>query len=278
MTAILAPQLPGPIVYPDSDGEPMSDNTEQGRWIFVFHGNLSVLMDGKAFVAMNLLWYAREGFLEERAAPDVFVAFGRPKGKRGSYKQWEEDDVVPQVVFEIRSPGNSDEEMAKKYLFYEEHGVQEYYIYDPDTNELKVYLRRGSVFIRQNFTDEYISPLLGIRFDLTGEEMVVYYPDGRRFLTFEELDAERRKEAELRTTAEKRATAAEQRLQSTQAELQTAKERATTAEQKLQSTEEAFLTAKAQAARVAELSRKVLLQQATPEEILELQKLLQPPA
>jgi len=30
-----------------------------------------------------------------------------------------------------------------------------------------------------------------IRFDLTGPEMVVYLPDGRRFLTFEELQAER---------------------------------------------------------------------------------------
>ena len=278
MTPILAPQSPGPIVYPDSDGEPMSDNTKQARWITVFHGNLSVLLHGKAFVALNLLWYARENFPEECAAPDVFAAFGRPQGERGSYKQWEEGDVAPQVVFEIRSPGNSDEEMAKKSIFYEEHGVEEYYIYDPETNDLQVFRRRGTVFIRQNFVDEYTSPRLGIRFGLTCDEMRVFYPDGRRFLTFEELDAERVKEIELRIAAEQHATTAEKRAT-------TAEKRATTAEEKLQSTEQELLTAKdrattaeQRATRLAELSRKLFAQQATPEEILELQQLLQPPA
>ena len=33
-------------------------------------------------------------------APDVMVVFGRPDGERRSYKQWEEDNLAPQVVFE----------------------------------------------------------------------------------------------------------------------------------------------------------------------------------
>ncbi|NEX15989.1 MAG: hypothetical protein C1943_04960 [Halochromatium sp.] len=28
-------------------------------------------------------------------APDLFVVFGRPKGRRGSYRQWEEDGIAP---------------------------------------------------------------------------------------------------------------------------------------------------------------------------------------
>ncbi len=95
---------------------------------------------------------------------------------------------------------------------------------------------------------------------------------------------ERRKEAELRlaaeqkaTTAEKRATAAEQKLQSTEGELRTAKERASTAEQKLLSAEKELVTARDRTARLAELSRKVIAQQATPDEILELQRLLESP-
>ncbi len=40
-------------------------------------------------------------------APDVMVVFGRPKGRRGSYKQWQEDNIAPQVVFAILSPSNS---------------------------------------------------------------------------------------------------------------------------------------------------------------------------
>lgn len=52
-----------------------------------------------------LLWYPVESHPEIRTAPDVLVVFGRPKGHRGSYKQWEEDNIPPQVVFEILSPG-----------------------------------------------------------------------------------------------------------------------------------------------------------------------------
>ena len=76
-----------------------------------------------------------EGKPEICIAPDALVAFGRPKGDRGSYKQWEEEDA-PQVVFEVLSPNNRVIEMERKLLFYELYGVQEYYIYDPDYFEL----------------------------------------------------------------------------------------------------------------------------------------------
>ena len=63
-------------------------------------------------------------------------SFGRPKGNRGSYKQWEEAGIAPQVVFEILSPGNRFHAMQQKFQFYEKHGVEEYYIYDPDDGAL----------------------------------------------------------------------------------------------------------------------------------------------
>ena len=63
------------------------------------------------FVAGDLLWYPVEGKPSIRTAPDVMVVFGRPKGDRGSYKQWEEDGIAPQVVFEVLSPGNRAGEM-----------------------------------------------------------------------------------------------------------------------------------------------------------------------
>jgi hypothetical protein len=42
------------------------------------------------FVAGDLLWYPVEGDNKTGIAPDALVAFGRPQGHRGSYKQWEE--------------------------------------------------------------------------------------------------------------------------------------------------------------------------------------------
>ena len=73
--------------------------------------------------------------------------------------------------------------------------------------------------------------------------MKVYYPDGRRFLTFEELEAERLQAEQRAQKAEQRAQAAEHRV-----------------------------------ARLSELSRRILQQQATPDELQELQQLLEQPA
>jgi Uma2 family endonuclease len=61
-----------------------------------------------------------------RIRPDVLVALGRPKGERRSYRQWEEDNVAPQVVFEVLSPGNRPGEMDEKFQFYQRYGVDEY--------------------------------------------------------------------------------------------------------------------------------------------------------
>ncbi len=36
-----------------------------------------------------------EGSVKTRQAPDVMVVFGRPKGRRGSYKQWEKNNIIP---------------------------------------------------------------------------------------------------------------------------------------------------------------------------------------
>src|SRR5262249_20740246 len=136
-----------PIVYPESDGLPMAENTKQLRWIVVLYGNLAALFrDAPAvFVGGNQFWYPVEGEPEIRAAPDVYVVFGRPKGDRGSYQQWQEGGLPMTVVFEVLSPGNTHAEMVQKHSFYEEHGAEEYYVYDPDKNSLLVYMRQGEL-------------------------------------------------------------------------------------------------------------------------------------
>src|SRR6185437_3577649 len=99
----------------------------------------------------------------------------RPRGERRSYQQWREADVAPQIVFEILSQSNTGPEMEEKEAFYTEYGVEEYYIYDPDKDHLDVYLRQGTVLRRKWVLHEFTSPKLGIRFDLTGPEMQVFY-------------------------------------------------------------------------------------------------------
>jgi Uma2 family endonuclease len=175
----------------------MSDNTVQFRWIVLLKENLDCLFAGdpNVFVAGDLLWYPVEGSPQIRLASDVMVVVGRPKGDRGSYRQWEEANVVPQVVVEILSPGNTAKEMAKKQQFYDRYGVEEYYIYDPDVNDLTIFCRQEGRLEIIDIAD-WQSPRLGIRFLLTAEAMEVYYPDGRQFLTSIELSERANREAE----------------------------------------------------------------------------------
>jgi Uma2 family endonuclease len=230
------------IHYPESDGKPMADNTKQFQWIYRLAGNLEALFSDRpdVFVSGNQNWYPVEGEPEICQAPDVYVVFGRPKGHRGSWKQWEEDNVPMTVVFEVLSPGNTYQEMADKLAFYDDYGVEEYYIYDPDTNRLDAFVRSGTALPRvRGSLHNFVSPRLGIRFDLSGPETVVRYPDGRPFLTIEELQRQQQQIEQRAEKAEQRADRAERR-----------------------------------ATRLAELAQKVLLQQATTEEQEELRSLL----
>jgi Uma2 family endonuclease len=195
-----------PIIYPESDGKPMAENTKQYRWITAIKGNLDILYRGRAdvFVAGDLLWYPVEGQPGTCTAPDVLVALGRPKGDRGSYQQWNEGGQPPQVVFEILSPGNRDAEMVRKAVFYQVHGIQEYYLYDPDSDVLSVFVRQGEALVEQKISASFWqSPLLGITFDLGSDEgLRLFYPDGQPFLSFEEFADQLERERASRLAAE----------------------------------------------------------------------------
>ena len=195
------------IIYPDSDGKPMGDNTLQIDWINKFHYGLEAQYrtDPNVFVANNLLWYPVFGNNRLRVAPDVLVALGRPKGRRGSYQQWLEGGLAPTVVFEIRSPGNRAGELRRKFRFFQRYGVQEYYLYDPDRFELHGWQRRGNRFTLIAGMDGWVSPALGIRFDLAAGELRVFGRGGEEFLLFCEIEERRQQERQRTVEANLRA-------------------------------------------------------------------------
>jgi Uma2 family endonuclease len=178
------------IHYPDSDGNPMADNTKQFKLIVMIKENLDIWYAPMAnvFVAGDLLWYPIEGDNATRLAPDTMVAFGTGKGDRGSYQQWNENNIAPQVVFEILSSSNFAPEMEEKRKFYETHGVEEYYSFDPDRLRLKGWLRADDRLIAIPDMNGWISPRLQTRFAQVNGELEIYRPDGRKFLTSVELD------------------------------------------------------------------------------------------
>jgi Uma2 family endonuclease len=215
-----APSLmptPDSVIYPECDGEPMAENTEQYRYIVLIRENLEELfLDRRdVFVAADLLWYAVEGQPTIRQAPDVMVAFGRPKGRRGSYQQWQEGGISPQVVFEILSPGNRAGKMEEKFEFYQRYGVQEYYVFDPDSGALQGYVRQGDQLVEVLFMQGWLSPRLQVRFEVVGKELDLIRPDGTRFTSFSE---ERRRAKEQSRRAEEQSRRAEEQKQQAEQE------------------------------------------------------------
>ncbi|MFZ1640951.1 MAG: Uma2 family endonuclease [Candidatus Contendobacter sp.] len=202
------------IIYPDSDGKPMADNTRQFRYIVTIQGGIAALFADRpdVFVAGDLLWYPVEGNNKLRAAPDTMVVFGRPPGDRGSYMQWREDGLAPQVVFEVMSPGNTVAEMTRKFRFYEQYGVEEYYVYDPDRGSLDGWIRQDGRLEDIPEMEGWVSPRLGIRFSLEGMDLALYRPDGRRFETFLELEQRAENERQRAENERQRAERLAERL------------------------------------------------------------------
>ncbi|MGK7924228.1 MAG: Uma2 family endonuclease [Spirulina sp.] len=200
------PSIDDDLLYPDSDGKPLADNTTQFRLIVTIKGGLDSLFKDRedVFVAGDLFWYpvklTKQQILEreepQRQAPDVMVVLGRPKGDRGSYKQWEEENIPPQVAFEILSPGNKKKDMDTKFKFYQQHGIEEYYLYDPKKNRLQGWLRKGKKLEVIPQMEGWTSPRLGIKFSIAEGELVLFHPNGERFASYVEIVEQRDRERE----------------------------------------------------------------------------------
>ncbi|NEO84705.1 MAG: Uma2 family endonuclease [Spirulina sp. SIO3F2] len=214
----LSPQT----LYPDSDGKPMADNTLQYRWIVRLVSNLQYLLrDEVAFVAGDLQWYPMQvqDYPAPCQAPDAMVVLGRPDGDRGSYQQWKEDNVAPQVVFEILSPSNTHHEMAKKQMFYQEHGVLEMYFYDPKSYDFWGFTRASSTkncMLVTPLNLPWTSPILQIRFELFEDGLAVFYPDGEPFKEPQEVFAERNQAQQLQTQTQAQLAQAQEQLEQAQ--------------------------------------------------------------
>ena len=170
--------------YPSRDGTPMSDNMLQFRWITTIQGGLDALFldDPQVVVAGDCLCYPVEGNNKIRSAPDTMVIFGRPRGDRESYIQHREDGIPVHVVFEVLSPGNRAGAMRRKLAFYEKYGVEEYYVLDPNFSRHKGYLRAGDRLVPIPDLFGWVSPRLGIRFEMTQQMkqvLRILTPEGR---------------------------------------------------------------------------------------------------
>ena len=69
---------------------------------------------------------------------------------------------------------------------------EEYYLYDPNNGRLIGYLRTGDKLAEIGQMEGWTSPRLKIQFFLAGINLELFGPDGRVFVSYLELDRQRR--------------------------------------------------------------------------------------
>lgn len=201
-------------LYPESDGKPMAETDIHAQCLIDLRTALDNYFrnDPNVYVSGNLLVYYVEGNPAKCFAPDVFVVRGVPKGQRRIYKLWEEG-VAPQIVIELTSRKTWREDLQTKWRLYEELGVQEYFIFDPEydylDDPLVGYRLEDGKYVALEVNDQRInSEVLGLELVDTGETLRLFDPATDQFLpnagesaaAYQELQAAQKHTAELEAT------------------------------------------------------------------------------
>lgn len=164
------------------------ESTRRLRWIVTLQGGLDALLRNRrdVMVAGSVPWFLTPE-ARDTATPDVFVAYGVPRGERTAYRLWDEQNIVPQVVFDVIAPGTSMVSATRRLKFYERAGVEEYYMYDPDAGEVIGWIHNGVSFDEVPAIAGWVSPRLQIQFSMENDELVLSMPNGERFRSYVEL-------------------------------------------------------------------------------------------
>jgi Uma2 family endonuclease len=126
------------VFYPESDGQPMAESDlHREEMLDLIAGLQRRYRDSHdVYVTGNLFLYYRQGDPRAVVAPDVFLVRGVPKGRRRIYKLWEEGRA-PSLVIEVTSDTTRGEDLSKKKRIYEQLGVEEYFLHDPEGDYLR---------------------------------------------------------------------------------------------------------------------------------------------
>lgn len=131
------------IIYPESDGQPMTESDPTRDYLLYCVEVLESYFRSRpnVYVSGNLFLYYQEGEPKRVVSPDVFVVFGVSKRKRRSYKTWQEGGKLPSFVLEVTSLTTKKQDEVEKPALYASLGIQEYFQYDPTGDYLNPQLK-----------------------------------------------------------------------------------------------------------------------------------------
>jgi Uma2 family endonuclease len=170
--------LPGTTIdprYPDSDGRPMGETDFHYAALRLLRDALEDFSaDLNWYIATNILMYYEQGNPKGRRDPDILVAKEVGTHKRRSFRFWEETHK-PCTLFEIASRKTWKQDSGEKRTLYEQLGIPEYFLFDPEGKYLKpslqgFRLRKGNyVPLKPAANGSLVSKQLGVRLVPEGE-------------------------------------------------------------------------------------------------------------
>ena len=232
--AVAAPTLATEVVYPETDGKPLAEGTEQYVVLTETVNKLTSRYRARPDVAVigNMLLYYEEGNNRASVAPDVFVVFGVEDRPRPSYLLWVEGKA-PDFVLEVASDSTWREDAGRKRDLYAQIGVAEYWRFDPTPDshliqppligERLVAEGYVPIQVQDHGSQEWrgYSAMLGLEFQAGSGQLDLFDPETRTVLLDYLGQETRLQSVETRLqSAEARAQSAETRLQSAEARAQ----------------------------------------------------------
>lgn len=188
MSAVLTLKKRAEIYYPESDGKPMAETDIHRDQMNYLIENLKMRFQNRTdvYVSGNIMFYYEEGNPRKVFSPDVMVGFGVSGEFRRTYKLWEET-LFPQVIFEISSRGTWGDDLNKKWFLYQQFGVKEYYVFDPEYDYLPEPLvayrmKRGELKKVVAKNNRIFSEELGLEIVNTGEGLRLFDPATKEFM------------------------------------------------------------------------------------------------
>ena len=124
--------------FPASDGQPMGETGFHVATILHLIGVLQAFFRKRndVLVGGNQFMYWEPDDPSQVVAPDVYIIMGVSPTPRRTIKTWVEGKA-PDVVFEITSRKTKSEDIRFKRALYEELGVKEYFLFDPENDYLR---------------------------------------------------------------------------------------------------------------------------------------------
>lgn len=176
------------IFYSESHADDMGESSIHYKTIAYLFTVLEAYFSTRddVTVAANLNLYYEEGIPQKYYTPDIMIAFGAEKYNRQVYNLWEEN-IFPQVVFEIASQRTWKNDIGEKSEFYAKFGTQEYYLIDAERIYLPLplmaYRRQQERLVYVRLENERIySPLLNLEIVDTGKSFRLFDPQKNEFL------------------------------------------------------------------------------------------------